>query len=75
MRSLLVVLPYEVIREERLARTRGAEHELVAVGDDAPLHRKIRDVQMQRDARHAVDHTDAERRERRTAGGLFAEEA
>ncbi len=41
MRALLVVLPHEVVHEERLAAARRTQHELVAVGGDTPLHRQV----------------------------------
>lgn len=41
VRPLLVVLPREVVREERLARTARSKYELVTVGDYAFLHRKV----------------------------------
>ena len=51
-----------MVREERLARTRRTQDELVAVRGDAFLHRQIGDVEMNRLAA-AVSHLDAERRE------------
>ena len=44
MGALLVVLPHHVICEKALATTRRAKDEFVAVGDDALLHRQVRDI-------------------------------
>ncbi len=59
---------------ERLARPRRPQDKLVAVGDDATLHRKIRDVQVQRLAADAVAHLDPERTARRLVVRLLGEE-
>ena len=48
MRALLVVLPHEVVHEERLATARRTQYELVTVRGDAPLHRQVTDVEVQR---------------------------
>lgn len=50
-----------MIHEERLAASRGSEHELVAVGCHAFSHRQVRDVYVQWLATDAVCHLDAER--------------
>ena len=39
MRSLLVILAYHVVSEERLATARRTQDELIAVGDDTFFHR------------------------------------
>ena len=52
-----------MVGEERLSRARWSQDELVAVGDDALFHRQIGDVEMDRAAREAVSHFDAEGRE------------
>lgn len=75
MRALLVVLSYHMIGEEGFSTARRTEDELVAVGDDASLHRQIRNIQMDRLACQAVHHTHAERRERILSCGLLNEEA
>ena len=46
MRALLVVLPHEVVHEERLATARRTQYELVTVRGDAPLHRQVRNVEV-----------------------------
>ena len=75
MRTLLVVLPYEVVHEKRLAAARRTQHELVAVGRDAPLHRQVGDVKVQRFSSEPVHHLDAEGRERAAVVGFLREEA
>ena len=60
MRPLFVILADHVVREEGLSAARGPQDEFVAVGGDAALHRKIRDVQMERHPREPVGHLDAE---------------
>ena len=60
MRSLFIILADHVVREEALAAPAGSQDELVPVGDHAPLHRFVRDVQMHRHPRQAVHHLDAE---------------
>ena len=75
MGALLVVLPHHVIREKTLATTRGTKDEFVAVGDDALLHRQIRDIQMNWFSRQTVGHLDAKGRERILIVRLSREEA
>ena len=75
VRTLLVVLPHEVVHEKRLATARRTQHELVAVGGDAPLHRQVADVEVQRFSREPVHHLDAEGRERAAVVGFLREEA
>ena len=60
MGVLLPILPQEVVSEERLSRTRRTQNELVAVRDNALLHRQVGDVEMNGLAA-AVSHLDAER--------------
>ena len=75
VRALLVVLAHEVVHEERLSAARRTQHELVAVGGDAPLHGQVADVEVQGLAREPVHHLDAEGRERAAVVGLLREEA
>ena len=75
MRSLLVVLAHEVVHKERFARPRRPQYEFVAVGDPAPAHRLVRDVQMQRLAAYAVAHLDPEGAARRAVVRLARKEA
>ena len=56
MRTLFVILPYHMVGEKGLSTARRTEDELVAVGDDATLHRQIRNIQMDRLARQAVPY-------------------
>ena len=64
-----------MIHEERLAASRGSEHELVAVGCHAFSHRQVRDVNVQRLATDTVCHLDSERRGRIHIVGFLREEA
>lgn len=64
-----------MVHEERLPAAARSQHELVAVGDDAALHRQVGDVDMQRLAADAVRHADAESRGRVPVVGLPGEEA
>ncbi len=75
VRTLFVVLPHEVVHEERLAAARRTQHELVAVRGDAPLHGQVADVEVQRFTREPVHHLDAEGRERRAVIGFLREQA
>ncbi len=75
MRALLVVLAHQMVHEERLAATRRTQYELVPVRGDAPLHRQVTDVEVQRFAREPVHHLDAEGRERTAVVGFLREEA
>ena len=75
MRTLLVVLPHEVVHKEGFAAARRTQHELVAVGRDTPLHRQVADVEVQRFSRKPVHHLDAEGRERAAVVGFLREEA
>ena len=61
MRALFIILSDEVVHEERLSASRWSEHELVAVGCHAFLHRQVGDVNVQRLATDVVCHLDAER--------------
>ncbi len=63
VRALFVVLAHKVVHEERLAAARRTQYELVTVGGDAPLHRQVADVEVQRFSREPVHHLDAEGRE------------
>lgn len=53
-----------MVHEKGLARTGRPDNQFVTVGDDAPAHRFVRDVQMQRFPVGPVCHLDAERRQR-----------
>ena len=64
-----------MVRQITLARARRAEDKFIPIRDDAALHRKVRDVQMERYARQAVGHLDSEGRERRAVVGLLVEKA
>ena len=64
-----------MVHEERLPAAARSQHELVAVGDDAALHRQVGDVDVQRLAADAVRHADAESRGRVPVVGLPGEEA
>ena len=75
MRALLVILSHEVVHEKRLAAARRTQYELVAVGGDAPLHRQVGNVKVQRFSREPVHHLDAEGRERAAVVGFLREEA
>ena len=75
MRSLLPVLTNQMVRQITLARARRPEDKFIPIRDDAALHRKVRDVQMERYARQAVGHLDSEGRERRAVVGLLVEKA
>ena len=44
-------------------QARRSEDKFIPIRDDAALHRKVRDVQMERYARQAVGHLDSEGRE------------
>ena len=67
VRALLVIVAHEMVGEEGLAAARRPQDEFVAVGRDAPLHRLVRDVQMDGPAAEPVRHLDAEGRE---GGGM-----
>ena len=75
VRTLLVVLPHEVVHKKGFAAARRTQHELVAVGRDTPLHRQVADVEVQRFSRKPVHHLDAEGRERTAVVGFLREEA
>ena len=53
--------PYHMVGEEGLSTARRTEDELVAVGDDTTLHWQVRNIQVDRLARQAVNHTHTER--------------
>ena len=61
MRTLFPILPHKVVHKERLARPRRSQYEFVAVGDDAPFHWFVRDVQMQGLPADTVAQLDTER--------------
>ena len=67
VRALLVIVAHEMVGEEGLAAARRPQDEFVAVGRDAPLHRLVRDIQMDGPAAEPVRHLDAEGRE---GGGM-----
>ena len=73
MRALLPVLTDQMVRQITLARARRSEDKFITIRDGAALHRKIRNVQMNRNARQAVGHLDSEGRERRAVVGLLVE--
>ena len=64
-----------MVRQITLARARRSEDKFIPIRDDAALHRKVRDVQMEGYARQAVGHLDSEGRERRAVVGLPVEKA
>ena len=63
MRSLLVILACQVIGEERLAATRRAKYEFVAVCGYAALHRLVGNIQVDRLTREAINHLYTEWRQ------------
>ena len=75
VRALFIILSDQMVHEERLPAAARSQHELVAVGDDAALHRQVGDVDVQRLAADAVRHADAESRGRVPVVGLPDEEA
>ena len=75
VRALLVIVAHEMVGEEGLAAARRSQDEFVAVGRDAPPHRLVRDVQVQRPAAEPVRHLDAEWRGRGGVVRLPDEEA
>ena len=64
-----------MVHEEGLAAARRTQHKFVTVGRDAPFHRQVADVEVQRFPREPVHHLDAERRERTAVVGFLREEA
>ncbi len=75
MRALLIILAYQMVCEERLAATRRAENELVAVGGYAALHRLVGNIQMDRLTREAIHHLYAEWRQAAAVVGFGSEKA
>ena len=75
VRSLFVVLPYEVVHKEGFAASRRTEDELIPVGDDSFFHRQVGNIQMQRFSREPVRHFDAEGRRRTSVVGFLIEKA
>ena len=63
VRSLLIVLAYHMVAEERLTTTRRSQDELVAVRGDTFLHRQVTDVYVYGLARQTIAHLDAKGRE------------
>ena len=64
VRALLIIIAHKMVGEEGLAAARRPQDEFVAVRDDAPSHRFVRDVQVQGPAAEPVRHLDAEWRGR-----------
>ncbi len=75
MGALLIILADQMVGEERLAATRRAEDELVAVGRYSSLHRLVGNVEMQRFPGQTVHHLYSEGGQRRAVVGLAREEA
>ena len=75
MRSLLVIVAHQMVGEKGLAAAAWSQDKFVAVGDDAPFHRKVGNVHVHRNAVLPVRHADAERTGRTSVIGLPGKEA
>ena len=64
-----------MVHKERFPATTRPQDELVAIGNHPLLHRQVRNIQMQRSARHPIHHLDTEGRERTLVIRFFREEA